>query len=180
MPKFELDADGLSGADSGTESLGRKQSTIPDNFIPSTDLDNNKTDNVKDANETTKFRKRRSLQQQLLNNRQYKYREYKRKMEKQNSSFKMKEDTSEFYGALEAKRKAKKLREQLTYERELELFRQERVQLLNKESKNSTEEKEEDIHDKDDSESEKELATNSKLVPLTKQALVQYSDSDSE
>lgn len=72
------------------------------------------------------YRKRKSLQEQLLNNRMYKYRERRKKLEKQNSSFKMRKDTREFYGKLSAEKQAKKQAERETYERELALFRREK------------------------------------------------------
>ncbi|GMG21411.1 unnamed protein product [Ambrosiozyma monospora] len=46
-------------------------------------------------------RDRKSLQQQLYSNRIRKYKEFKQKMEKQNSSYKMKSDVSRYYNELQ-------------------------------------------------------------------------------
>ncbi|GME76603.1 unnamed protein product [Ambrosiozyma monospora] len=48
-------------------------------------------------------RDRKSLQQQLYSNRIRKYKEFKQKMEKQNSSYKMKSDVSRYYNELKRK-----------------------------------------------------------------------------
>lgn len=75
-----------------------------------------------------KYRKRKSLQEQLQNRRQYLYRERRRNMEKQNSSYKMRKDTRQFYGALAEEKLQKKRTEQQQYEQELEEFRRRRAE----------------------------------------------------
>lgn len=182
MPKFELDADNVSESNVGRETAENEKPADSENPTKNIEIVNKNSATNEEADERTKFRKRKSLQQQLLNNRQYKYREYKKKMEKQNSSFKMKEDTRTYYGTLEAERKAKKLVEQLTYERELLLFRQKKEELQSKENRKMEKEGAEDEENDDyaDSEFEKEPDASTRPLPAAKPSLVAYSDSDSD
>ena len=123
------------------------------------------------------YRKRKSLQEQLLNNRMYKYRERRKKLEKQNSSFKMRKDTREFYGKLSTEKQAKKQAEREAYERELTLFRR------MKEKQKQVEDGDEDEEDEEDEDQAKdaEPAAEPSAEPETPSAgLVAYSDSDSE
>ncbi|GAV27840.1 hypothetical protein PMKS-001308 [Pichia membranifaciens] len=119
------------------------------------------------------YRKRKSLQEQLLNNRMYKYRERRKKLEKQNSSFKMRKDTREFYGKLSTEKQAKKQAEREAYERELALFRR----LKEKQKVKGGDEGE----DHEDQARDAEPAAEPSAEPEAPSAgLVAYSDSDSE
>lgn len=120
------------------------------------------------------YRKRKSLQEQLINNRNYKYRERKKKMDKQNSSFKMKKETREFYGRLDQERKAKKLQEKETFDKEIEEFRRQRQQQQKKQQKQQQQQQSKQV--------EQERVDNhhnsSNSNKQDKLKLVEYSDSE--
>lgn len=127
-------ASGLSGAEK-----------LQENEVGTGPVQKDQDIETKDGNNKHRYRKRKSLQEQLLNNRRYKYRERRKKLEKQNSSYKMRKDTREFYGQLDAEREAKKNKEKATFNSELEQFRREKKRReLQKQQNPVVEEKEQD------------------------------------
>lgn len=142
------------------ENVSKKQGT--DN---TDNPDNNNKDDAKNnekKNREDNLRKRKSLQTQLANNRLYKYRERKRKMEKQNSSYKIRKDSREFYTQLKSEKESKKAAEKAQYEDELSKFRAQQLELL-----------------KEDAE-EEEVDTEPISQEVNTKSLVSYSDSDSD
>lgn len=123
-----------------------------------------------------RFRKRKSLQYQLLNNRQYKYRERKKKMEKQNSSFKMRKDTRTFYGKLATEKRNQKEQEKLQYEEEMALFRRKKEEL----QKPDPESEDDQVGPRQLKIIDEERAPPPLQKPPQQKPVVQYSDSDSE
>jgi hypothetical protein len=129
-----------------------------------------------------KYRKRKSLQEQLQNRRQYLYRERRRNMEKQNSSYKMRKDTRDFYGKLEDEKIKKKLTEEQVYEQELEEFRRRKAE----QSSEDDFDEEEEASDASDTATKEPQGTLNSPQPLQPRqstnsaSLVAYSDSESD
>ncbi|ESW96276.1 hypothetical protein KL918_000227 [Ogataea parapolymorpha] len=67
---------------------------------------------------------RRTLAQQLRENRQQKYKEYKDSMEEENSLYKWSQRDMEYYGKLEEERRSKRLKEKADIEREITTYKQ--------------------------------------------------------
>ena len=147
--------------------------------------DGDEKTNDKESSETQSenHRRRKGLQEQLLNHRQYLYRERRKKMEKQNSSYRIRKDTREFYGKLASKKEASNKAAKETFKRELELFRERKEELEN----TTDEDDDDDDIEEDELEHIQTLSTEAKDCNLKKEEskpksvkLVQYSESESE
>lgn len=127
-----------------------------------------------EANEHEVEKKRRSLHQQLAAYRYNRYKEHKKKMETQNSSYKMRKDTRQFYGKLEAEKAAKKQQETQEFASELERFRRAKERAADDDSLSTSSSDSEagGLHEKEKN-NKKEDGLNRGV-----NAIVEYSDSD--
>lgn len=153
------------------EKLGNVESAFNKNepTLEKEGQENNDKKEIVNEEKNNHFRKRKSLQVQLQNNRVYKYRERKRKMDKQNSSFKMRKDTRQFYGMLSAEKEKRKKEEKDIFDRELAEFRQQKLKKEKQKKINEDETKKELRLDQEENQEQQ-----SNLKP----GLVAYSDSD--
>lgn len=158
--------------------LEHKENSIkPNDNVAKIDKIENENSNNQKSGKYHRYRKRKSLQEQLQNNRLYKYRERKKKLEKQNSSFKIRKDTGEFYGKLNEEKKAKKMLEKEIFDRELQNFRRQKIKLEKQKSKNQIDLNTQIIKIPETTEPNTVSSIENKEKTLK---LVSYSDSDSE